>query len=194
MQALCLARHQLDTETIQILALDSLQVNLSIPDEGSEHLCFSTDGTKLLSVVEMRNDRSSDDDSDIASVNLAFKCHNVRTGNVEWSYQSSEPGLQEVVPHNPLSPIGLAACLQVAAAIPNFAVQEYATGFEAGEFTSKSTHLGSDIVDYVPLPHNGFVDIPSGPGLGMNLVPDAQRSDRPWSSLSRCVLTGMVSS
>ncbi|VUC34839.1 unnamed protein product [Clonostachys rosea] len=80
----------------------------------------------------------------------------------------------QVVPHNPLSPIGLAACLQVAAAIPNFAIQEYATGFEAGEFTSKSTHLGSDIVDYVPLPKDGFIDIPSGPGLGMNLVANAQ--------------------
>lgn len=44
----------------------------------------------------------------------------------------------QVVPHNPLSPIGLAACLQIAAAIPNFAIQEYATGFEAG---CSSPHL-----------------------------------------------------
>lgn len=81
----------------------------------------------------------------------------------------------QVVPHNPLSPIGLAACLQVAAAIPNFAIQEYATGFEAGVFESTGTHLGSDIVDKVPLPHEGFVDIPDGPGLGMALLPDAQK-------------------
>jgi galactonate dehydratase len=81
----------------------------------------------------------------------------------------------QVVPHNPLSPIGLAACLQVAAAIPNFAIQEYATGFEAGVFESTRTHLGSDIVDQVPLPREGFVDIPSGPGLGMALLPDAQQ-------------------
>lgn len=80
----------------------------------------------------------------------------------------------QVIPHNPLSPIGLAACLQVAAAIPNFAIQEYATGFEAGVFESTTKHLGSDIVDFVPLPKEGFVDIPSGPGLGINLVPDAQ--------------------
>ena len=81
----------------------------------------------------------------------------------------------QVVPHNPLSPIGLAACLQVAAAIPNFAIQEYATGFEAGIFSSTMSHLGSDVVDEVPLPENGFVPIPSGPGLGMNLLPDAQK-------------------
>jgi galactonate dehydratase len=81
----------------------------------------------------------------------------------------------QVVPHNPLSPIGLAACLQVAAAIPNFAIQEYATGFEAGVFESTGTHLGSDIVDKVPLPREGFVDIPSGPGLGMALLPDARK-------------------
>ncbi|CAI4214239.1 unnamed protein product [Parascedosporium putredinis] len=79
-----------------------------------------------------------------------------------------------VVPHNPLSPVGLAACLQIAAAIPNFAIQEYATGFEAGVFESTTTHLGSDIVDHVPVPKEGFVDIPSGPGLGVNLLPNAQ--------------------
>ncbi|KAF4834806.1 D-galactonate dehydratase [Colletotrichum siamense] len=80
----------------------------------------------------------------------------------------------QIIPHNPLSPIGLAACLQVAAAIPNFATQEYATGFEAGVFESTSRHLGSDIVDYVPTPKEGFVDIPSTPGLGINLVANAQ--------------------
>lgn len=80
----------------------------------------------------------------------------------------------QVVPHNPLSPIGLAACLQVAAAIPNFAIQEYSTGFEKGVFESTTTHLGSDIVDHVPVPKDGFVDIPSGPGLGVNLLENAQ--------------------
>lgn len=87
----------------------------------------------------------------------------------------------QLVPHNPLSPIGLAACLQLAAAIPNFAIQEYATGFEAGIFESRPEHLGSNIVDKVPLPLNGFVDIPTGPGLGMTLLPDAQRIRPPLS-------------
>ena len=80
----------------------------------------------------------------------------------------------QVVPHNPLSPIGLAACLQIAAAIPNFAIQEYATGFEAGLFESTLEHLGSNIVDHVPAVKQGFVDIPSGPGLGVNLLENAE--------------------
>ncbi|KAI1858295.1 uncharacterized protein JN550_012826 [Neoarthrinium moseri] len=79
----------------------------------------------------------------------------------------------QVVPHNPLSPIGLSACLHLAASIPNFAIQEYSTGFEAGVFTSISKHLGSDIVDYVPPVHDGFVNIPSGPGLGVKLLDNA---------------------
>jgi len=79
----------------------------------------------------------------------------------------------QVVPHNPLSPIGLAACLQLAAAIPNFTVQEYATGFEAGVFHSTAQHLGSDVVDYVPEVHDGFVDIPSTPGLGVAVLENA---------------------
>ncbi|RVX74923.1 hypothetical protein B0A52_01200 [Exophiala mesophila] len=79
-----------------------------------------------------------------------------------------------LVPHNPLSPIGLAACLQVAAAIPNFAIQEYATGFEAGVFESTLEHLGSNIVDYCPPVVDGFVDIPQAPGLGVNLLENAQ--------------------
>ena len=31
----------------------------------------------------------------------------------------------QIVPHNPLSPVSLAACLQLGAAIPNLAIQEY---------------------------------------------------------------------
>jgi galactonate dehydratase len=87
----------------------------------------------------------------------------------------------QVVPHNPLSPIGLAACLQLAACIPNFAIQEYATGFERGVFTSSTKHLGYDIVDYVPQVENGFVDIPTGLGIGINLLNDAEKIRPPFS-------------
>lgn len=86
----------------------------------------------------------------------------------------------QVVPHNPLSPIGLAACLQIAAAIPNFAIQEYTLGLEGGVFHPTSTHLGTNIVDKVPLPKEGFVDIPNSPGLGMNVLDDAQSIRPPF--------------
>lgn len=77
-----------------------------------------------------------------------------------------------IVPHNPLSPIGLAACLQLDASIPNFAIQEYSTGFEANVMVSQTHHLGTDMVDEVPTPVNGFVQIPSRPGIGIDLVAD----------------------
>lgn len=77
-----------------------------------------------------------------------------------------------VVPHNPLSPVGLAACLQIDASIPNFAIQEYSTGFEANSMVSSERHLGYDIVDEVPEPVAGFVKIPDRPGIGVDLVAD----------------------
>jgi galactonate dehydratase len=86
-----------------------------------------------------------------------------------------------VVPHNPLSPVGLAACLQIDAAIPNFAIQEYSTGFEAGQMKSSERHLGYDIVDHVPEPNDGFVDIPDRPGIGINLVDDPEKVRPPFA-------------
>jgi galactonate dehydratase len=80
-----------------------------------------------------------------------------------------------MVPHNPLSPVGLAACLQLDAVIPNFAIQEYTTGFEAGVMESKPKHLGHDVVDEVPEVIDGFVTIPTRPGIGIDLLPDAEK-------------------
>jgi galactonate dehydratase len=71
-----------------------------------------------------------------------------------------------VVPHNPLSPVSTMACLQIAAGAPNFALQEYPTG--EGEPPK------SDMVDTVP-EHDGegFLMIPTTPGIGIELKPDA---------------------
>jgi galactonate dehydratase len=77
-----------------------------------------------------------------------------------------------VVPHNPLSPVGLAACLQLDAAIPNFAIQEYSTGFEGCVMVSRDQHLGHDVVDEVPVPKDCFITIPDRPGIGIDLVDD----------------------
>jgi galactonate dehydratase len=40
-------------------------------------------------------------------------------------------------------------------------------------FHSTGAYLGSDIVDAVPEVTAGFVDIPTGPGLGVKLLPNA---------------------
>src|SRR5712671_75558 len=61
-----------------------------------------------------------------------------------------------IAPHNPLGPISLAAGLNLAAAIPNFLCQEQAS--LGGGYLKKPFEV-----------HDGYVDIPNGPGLGIEL-------------------------
>jgi galactonate dehydratase len=61
-----------------------------------------------------------------------------------------------VAPHNPLGPISLAAGIQLAASIPNFLCQEQVS-------------LGEGYLKKPFVVKNGFVDVPSGPGLGIEL-------------------------
>jgi galactonate dehydratase len=71
-----------------------------------------------------------------------------------------------VVPHNPLSPVSTAACIQLAACIPNFALQEYPVGEDAPP--------KSEIVK-TAIRHDGegFLIVPNSPGIGIELAPDA---------------------
>jgi galactonate dehydratase len=70
-----------------------------------------------------------------------------------------------VVPHNPLSPVSTAACLQLAACIPNFAIQEY----PKGELEPPK----SEIVETTLRVEDGFLIIPDAPGIGITLAQDA---------------------
>ena len=71
-----------------------------------------------------------------------------------------------VVPHNPLSPVSTAACVQLAACIPNFALQEY----PIGEHEPPKTEIVKN-----PLKcENGFLIVPDAPGIGVELCEDAQ--------------------
>jgi galactonate dehydratase len=70
-----------------------------------------------------------------------------------------------VVPHNPLSPVSTAACLQIAACIPNFALQEYPLG--------EDRPPKSEIVKSTVRLEDGFLIIPDGPGIGIELAEDA---------------------
>lgn len=79
----------------------------------------------------------------------------------------------QVAPHSPLSPVSLGACLQLAAAIPNFAIQEFTTGLENHELVSGDRLLGHDVVDWDPSLEDGAVVVPSAPGLGVRLQNDA---------------------
>ena len=70
----------------------------------------------------------------------------------------------KVIPHNPLSPISTAACVQLDAAIPNFALQEY---------TGESEPPKSDLLLEPLALKDGYLTVPGGPGLGIALNEDA---------------------
>jgi len=91
-----------------------------------------------------------------------------------------------VVPHNPLSPVSTAACLQLAACIPNFALQEYPTG--------ELEPPKSEIVRTTLRVENGFLIIPDAPGIGIELAPDAQERHpyRPRQVHTRLHVDGSV--
>jgi len=82
-----------------------------------------------------------------------------------------------IIPHNPLSPIATAACIQLDAATPCFTIQEYpdpngqaAHARFVFDKTNKSTFRASDIVDKMPECRNGFLIVPDAPGLGIELI------------------------
>jgi len=75
-------------------------------------------------------------------------------------------------PHCPLGPIALAACLQVDATCHNAFIQEQSLGIHYNQ--------GNDLLDYIADKNvfkfeNGFVKIPAGPGLGIEVNEDQVR-------------------
>jgi galactonate dehydratase len=85
----------------------------------------------------------------------------------------------QVVPHNPLSPVSLAACLQLAAAVPNIAIQEYPTSGLGWNSDDGMDLRGTELVDSVPDCTAGSIEIPTAPGLGMDLLMDAVAAHPP---------------
>ncbi|MGH7192983.1 MAG: galactonate dehydratase, partial [Candidatus Saccharimonadales bacterium] len=65
-----------------------------------------------------------------------------------------------IAPHNPLGPISLAAGVQLAASIPNFLCQEQVS-------------LGEGYLKRPLVVREGYLDLPTGPGLGIELDDDA---------------------
>ena len=75
-------------------------------------------------------------------------------------------------PHCPLGPIALAACLQVDATCYNAFIQEQSLGIHYNQ--------GNDLLDYITdrsvfAYREGYVEIPSAPGLGININEDYVR-------------------
>jgi galactonate dehydratase len=65
-----------------------------------------------------------------------------------------------IAPHNPLGPISLAAGVQLAASIPNFLCQE-------------QVNLGEGYLLRPFVVRKGYIDVPTGPGLGIELDENA---------------------
>lgn len=77
-----------------------------------------------------------------------------------------------VAPHCPLGPIALAACLQLDFCTPNAFIQEQSLGIHYNQ--------GTDLLDYLKDPsvfryENGFVALPEGPGLGVEVREETVR-------------------
>ncbi len=66
----------------------------------------------------------------------------------------------KVIPHNPLSPISTAACVQLDASIPNFALQEY---------TGESEYPKNELLIKPLKLEKGYLIVPEEPGLGIEL-------------------------
>ena len=65
-----------------------------------------------------------------------------------------------IAPHCPLGPVSLAACLQLDASIPNFLAQE-------------QVHLGEGYLRNPFVVEDGYLPLPTAPGLGIELDDEA---------------------
>ena len=76
-----------------------------------------------------------------------------------------------VVPHNPLSAVSTAACLQIAATSPTFVLQEFPN--DTWDVTDRRPDTDSFITGAPRHDGEGFLTISDEPGIGVTLNPDA---------------------
>jgi galactonate dehydratase len=91
-----------------------------------------------------------------ASILQPDLCHAGGITEVRLIAGMAEAYYAAIAPHNPLGPISLAAGIQVAASVPNFLCQEQVS-------------LGEGYLKKPFLVKEGYVDIPTGPGLGIEV-------------------------
>ena len=83
-------------------------------------------------------------------------CHAGGITEVRLIAGMAEAYYASIAPHNPLGPISLAAGVQMAASIPNFLCQEQVS-------------LGEGYLKKPFTVRDGYLDLPTGPGLGIEL-------------------------
>jgi galactonate dehydratase len=91
-------------------------------------------------------------------------CHAGGITEVRLIAGMAEAHYASIAPHNPLGPISLASGVQISASIPNFLCQEQVT-------------LGEGYLKVPFKVRDGYLDLPTGPGLGIELD-DAQMADK----------------
>jgi galactonate dehydratase len=87
-------------------------------------------------------------------------CHAGGISEVRAIAAMAETYYAAIAPHNPLGPISLAAGIQLAATIPNFLCQEQVA-------------LGAGYLRRPFEVRDGYIEVPTGPGLGIELDEDA---------------------
>jgi len=87
-------------------------------------------------------------------------CHAGGISEVRLIAAMAEAYYAAIAPHNPLGPISLAAGIQLAATIPNFLCQEQVS-------------LGDGYLRRPFKVNAGYIDVPTGPGLGIELDEEA---------------------
>jgi galactonate dehydratase len=87
-------------------------------------------------------------------------CHAGGITEVRLIAGMAEAYYASVAPHNPLGPISLAAGVQIAASIPNFLIQEQVS-------------LGEGYIKKPFTVRDGYLDLPTSPGLGIELDENA---------------------
>lgn len=88
-----------------------------------------------------------------------------------------------IAPHCPLGPIALASSLQIDATTPNFLIQEQSLGIHYNQENDLLRYLKEPaIFGYV----DGYVPLPTGPGLGIDIdeeaIREAAASGHRWRS------------
>lgn len=102
------------------------------------------------------------------------------------------------MPHNPLSPVTTNALLQFCAATDNIAICEYPDPYAAStadHLTGSGSKLRQvDMVTQIPKFEKGYVEIPEGPGLGIDLISDVEERFpfRPHAVGTRLNLDGSI--
>lgn len=81
----------------------------------------------------------------------------------------------QLAPHNPISPIGVAACAAIGFSRANVHIQEYPTGYDNMVLESTPELLGQSVVDGRFTVEKGFMlRVDDRPGLGVELKHDAE--------------------